>query len=1477
MHVFKRLFTCILSVAIALTALFALPVNATTSDETGKVSKVLVLNFDPVFHLEDGDKYHHELMDGWNNPYELAAQFISDMEEVSHGYVNYHIADWQDINTLPTSIEGTTYTLSNYYNTLMTANEQYNGHYWESPAWVNFGSFDYDYYLSYYNVYNRIDSGEIDEVWIFTGPMIGVDLYSTRMVGRNSYQCNSPALINDCRPFIVYGFNYERSVTEMLENAGYRAESIMNHVMGTPDYSKNYGDYTDWEKFTSRDQVASGRSGVGTIDWTPNSTCTFEWNNLTKVYSYCDDWLTYPKMGGKRKLVNCTEWGNGDPYLHHKWWFNHFPHADGKNTAGYYNNWWIYFTLDYMNYPLKDYNVLVLNFDPIFHLQDGDKYHHELMSWWNNPHELAEQFISDMKEVSYGYVNYHITDWQDINALPTSTAGATYTLDSYYETLMVANAKYPDTYWNYDGWIRREFTFDYEYYLNQYNVYNRIDSGEIDQVWIFMGPEVGVAANESAMFGRDAYWVNGTEHPSEHKPFIVYSFNYERGVGEMLENVGHCTECIMEHVMGKPNYSKDYENYTDWEKFSVYDQKAPGKAGVGNVHFAPNSLTDYDWGNNTYVSSNCEEWLNYPNMSAERNQVNCNLWGNGDIREHHKWWLSRLPHAYGRNSRTGYYNNWWIYQTLDYINDPPVLYNYIAPEVERVIMKDGNIEILFDKFMQISTVTDSAITLLQNGQSIDFTVEAVGEKTGITPENKYIVAKRFLLIPENGELNDEPYDIIIDNSVASYANVTMKTLFSKRIEPENAVPSVSAVIKMNTNKAVVNQNTPVVSFNYIYVNNMAMMPEDSLEKLFDTEMEESSSCYKITINGITISAYKNTTEWEITTQNNQTLKVNMENPIKIINGKAYFCIRDICILAELNLHYTEDPSGQYIIITNAASADKTYYDELLQSAKPYFDDYRNTFDTAYQWGFSPVETNTLNGSLDYVGDIDMFKFTAPITGTYTIYSSDITPDLKVWLYDSTQMQIAEDDNSGENRNFKITVSLTEGQTYYLKVSHPEENGIGAYTINLSMDDYGDDFSSAHELKLNVFQNSVAGYINFTDDVDMFKFTAPITGTYTIYSSDITPDLKAWLYDSTQMQIAEDDNSGENRNFKITVSLTEGQTYYLKVSHPEENGIGAYTINLSMDDYGDNFSSAHELNLNVFQNSVAGYINFTDDVDMFKFTAPITGTYTIYSSDATLDLKTWLYDSTQMQITEDNNSGENGNFKITVLLTEGQTYYLKVSHSEENGIGTYTINLSIDDYGNDFSSAHELNLNVGLNSVAGYINFTDDVDMFKFTAPVTGTYHFNTDPASPHEVKLYNSSMQEIASYSSTAGMSGHRVNFVYALSKGQTYYLLINKATQYQINITVPDTALKITDIVIEGTHSEDEPLTFTAITTGGEHPITWAFYIFENGKLCSSKANVSVNYFEWTPDKAGTYTVRVYATDKNRTRVSYSKSFTVA
>jgi hypothetical protein len=135
-------------------------------------------------------------------------------------------------------------------------------------------------------------------------------------------------------------------------------------------------------------------------------------------------------------------------------------------------------------------------------------------------------------------------------------------------------------------------------------------------------------------------------------------FNYERGIGEMLENLGHRAESILTRVFQKLTGEKNL-----WQRFSRYDLLHPDRAEVGTVHFAPNSERDYDWGNPRYVLSRCDDWYDYPAFKGENKPVNCDEWGGGDIRLHHLWWFRHFPHLEG--STEGISHNWW-----EYVLDP---------------------------------------------------------------------------------------------------------------------------------------------------------------------------------------------------------------------------------------------------------------------------------------------------------------------------------------------------------------------------------------------------------------------------------------------------------------------------------------------------------------------------------------------------------------------------------------------------------------------------------------------------------------------------------------------------------------------------------------------------------------------------------------------------------------------------------------
>jgi len=96
-----------------------------------------------------------------------------------------------------------------------------------------------------------------------------------------------------------------------------------------------------------------------------------------------------------------------------------------------------------------------------------------------------------------------------------------------------------------------------------------------------------------------------------------------------------------------------------WERFARYDQRNPGRAEVGNIHFAPNSAKDYDWGNRRMVPSACDDWYDFPTLAGRPRMVDCREWGSGDIRAHHFWWYRHLPHVEGETH--GVLNNWWAY------------------------------------------------------------------------------------------------------------------------------------------------------------------------------------------------------------------------------------------------------------------------------------------------------------------------------------------------------------------------------------------------------------------------------------------------------------------------------------------------------------------------------------------------------------------------------------------------------------------------------------------------------------------------------------------------------------------------------------------------------------------------------------------------------------------------------------------------
>jgi len=204
------------------------------------------------------------------------------------------------------------------------------------------------------------------------------------------------------------------------------------------------------------------------------------------------------------------------------------------------------------------------------------------------------------------------------------------------------------------GWHEPD-AVDYGQIVADQRLLARVAAGEIDEVWLFATPAAGFY--ESIMAGPGAFWCNSSPlggTSAAGRRFVIMGFNYERGVGEMLESFSHRVESVLEHAWRR---HRNDPRRNLWQQFIRYDKIAPGLANCGNVHFAPNSVRDYDWGNVRFVPSNCDDWLMFPTMTGSSRQVNCAEWGDGDIRAHHLWWLGHLPRAAGTSHDVS--NNWW--------------------------------------------------------------------------------------------------------------------------------------------------------------------------------------------------------------------------------------------------------------------------------------------------------------------------------------------------------------------------------------------------------------------------------------------------------------------------------------------------------------------------------------------------------------------------------------------------------------------------------------------------------------------------------------------------------------------------------------------------------------------------------------------------------------------------------------------------
>ena len=295
--------------------------------------------------------------------------------------------------------------------------------------------------------------------------------------------------------------------------------------------------------------------------------------------------------------------------------------------------------------------VQVLDFDPI--ADDGRPL--SVAHGWNDPVALQSQFIADVATASYGIVSHREVTFSTIRAYPVKPGNFHFTNASYEGCLLDSSPAYCGALIDYATVLNTAFD------RHGGSACQALRRGRVDEVWLWGGP----------WFGYLEYVVVApkTLCPSVRRPFVVMGFSYERGVAEMLHDLGHRAEALVQQGIGfqiwdrfdgqRARYSEDYACPS--EPDSSHPEVDATDAHAGNVHFPPNAYCHYQYDRDHPVLSDADDWANFPNLSGRRTVVNAATWGT-DQRGFLIWWMGRFPHRAG--STSGVAHDWWRYVYL---------------------------------------------------------------------------------------------------------------------------------------------------------------------------------------------------------------------------------------------------------------------------------------------------------------------------------------------------------------------------------------------------------------------------------------------------------------------------------------------------------------------------------------------------------------------------------------------------------------------------------------------------------------------------------------------------------------------------------------------------------------------------------------------------------------------------------------------
>ncbi|MHA1555695.1 MAG: hypothetical protein ACTSPM_02055 [Candidatus Heimdallarchaeota archaeon] len=490
-------------------------------------------------------------------------------------------------------------------------------------------------------------------------------------------------------------------------------------------------------------------------------------------------------------------------------------------------------------------------------------------------------------------------------------------------------------------------------------------------------------------------------------------------------------------------------------------------------------------------------------------------------------------------------------------------------------------------------------------------------------------------------------------------------------------------------------------------------------------------------------------DWfRITTKAGFTIKIGLNctplTPNPFIDGFLYNSAGVLLVSDtsyNVTLTYTASYTGDYFFRAYEAAAQYSY--GAYTGSCPYYY-YIYTTDVDGNDNFADaewVEPDVTIPSVVATVDLnDYFVFEVPSGYQIHAYGTATNLNTDLYLYDSSQTQVALDDNNPWDITYQHKGLDTE--LYYARIFNAGGYAVTSYSLTIDLVNIDPDVDGslvdATALLITTGENETGiDSLGTTDINDYFSF-------FTVAGDQI--QITVTGSDGLVTRLVKDDGTGVEETLaeSIVTSGTatieyhpnayyEGEYYYLRVCAPDGAPVGAYDWNVTLVEYDIEdgywwYANVLEVAPNIIETSS---LSLTDTNDWYKMKMP-SGCFidvtvsTTNLADPHMGVK--FYGIITGGIIYDN--GSSVSFNYTNLYDNSGDIWFQIVNEEYN-TGDYTLEITLTYIDNDDNGgmliADDLPLDTNTDGLLGY----DDINDFYAIEVRSGynlTIHYNSSNA-----------------------------------------------------------------------------------------------------------------------------------------------------